>query len=105
MNILDDLYYGNINISAMDIKDIPELKEALDGAAKSEEELRAKVNDECLEVLKCFVAENDRLIDVLSRSMFAEGFKCGMRLTVAGMIDRAETFGKDENKGRWIIMK
>lgn len=85
MNILDDLYYGNINISAMDIKDIPELKEALDKAVKSEEELRAKVNNECKEALKHFVDENDHLIDVVSRSMFAEGFKCGMRLTIAGM--------------------
>lgn len=87
MNILDDLYYGNINISAIDIKDIPELKEALDSAVKSEEELRAKVNDECREELKHFVDENDHLIDVVSRNMFTEGFKCGMRLAVAGMID------------------
>ena len=93
MNILDDLYYGNINISAMDIKDIPELKEALDNAVRSEEELRAMVNDECRAVLKHFVDENDRLIDVVSRSMFAEGFKCGMRLAVAGMTDG----DKDEN--------
>lgn len=42
MDILDDLYYGNINISTMDIKDIPELKEALDKAVKSEEDLGQK---------------------------------------------------------------
>ena len=95
MNILDDLYYGNINISAMDIKDIPELKEALDNAVKSEEELRAKVIDEYREVLKRFIDENDCLIDVVSPSMFAEGFKCGMRLTVVGMTDVDKTIGKD----------
>lgn len=94
MNILDDLYYGNINISAMDIKDIPELKEALDNAVKSEEELRAKANDVCREALKHFADENDRLIDVVSRNMFAEGFKCGMKITIAGMTDRDD---KDEN--------
>ena len=97
MNILDDLYYGNINISAMDIKDIPELKEALDSAVKSEEELRRKVNDECREASKRFVDENDRLIDVVSRSMFAEGFKCGMRLTIAGMTGEDKTIDKGEN--------
>ena len=95
MNILDDLCYGNINISAMDIKDIPELKEALDNAVKSEEELKAKGSDECRVALKHFVDENDRLIDVVSRSIFAEGFKCGMRLTIAGMTDGDEMIDKE----------
>ena len=97
MDILDDLYYGNINISAMDIKDIPELKKALDNAVKSDEELKANVNDECRDALKRFVDENDRLIDVTSRSMFAEGFKCGMRFAIAGMSEGDKIIDKDED--------
>lgn len=40
--------------------------------------------------------ENDRLIDVTSRSMFAEGFKCGMRLTIAGITDEDTTIDKQK---------
>lgn len=87
MNIIDDLYYGNINISAHETEDGSEEQAALNASAEAQTKLADAIPEELKPLLDNLIMVNDTLLDVTSRRCFEQGFKYGMRFTVAGLKD------------------
>ena len=87
MNIIDDLYYGNINISAHETEDGSEEQAALNASAEAQTKLADAIPVGLKPLLDNLIMVNDTLLDVTSRRCFEQGFKYGMRFTVAGLKD------------------
>ena len=74
MNILNDLWYGNIDPQAREIKEGSPVKKALTLVEKNDEMLRAMLSDTQKEQYDKLSDSQVRLTDLLEREAFAEGF-------------------------------
>ena len=90
MSIIDELYYGNINISERAVANGSDEKLALTAAVHAENALSKLLPDNLKPLLTNLVSAHDALIDATSRSVFEIGFKYGMRVAVAGLTDDGE---------------
>ena len=87
MSIIDDLYYGNINISAHEIEDGSEEQVALNVSAEAQTNMYQLLPDEFKPLLNDLVTADNALLDATSRRCFEQGFKYGMRFAAAGLKD------------------
>ena len=87
MNVFDDLYYGNINISSHKIEDGSEEQLALKNSAEAQNKLYEAVPDNLRPLLDDLIIADSALLDATSRRCFELGFKYGMRFAVAGLKD------------------
>ena len=87
MSLFDDLYYGNINISELEIEEGSDEKAALEAAVAAENALSEQLPDNLKPMLTALVSAHDLLLDATSRSVFEIGFKYGMKFAVVGLSD------------------
>lgn len=92
MNILEELYYGNINISERDVKEESDEQAALSAASDAQIKLMDALPDDLKPLLNNLNAANDSLLDATSREMFEQGFQYGMRFAIAGLSDDKNSF-------------
>ena len=85
MNILHDLWYGNIDPQAREIKEGSPVKKALTLVGKNDEILQAMLSDTQKEQYDKLSDSQVRLTDLLEREAFAEGFCLAARLMIAVM--------------------
>lgn len=96
MNILEDLYYGNINISERDITEGSDEQVALAASSKAQIKLMESLPDDLKPLLNNLNAANDALLDATSREMFEQGYRYGMRFAIAGLSsDKSHLDNKD----------
>ena len=89
MNMIKELFYGNLGVDALGIKKTSEY-------AKFQHRINAMVEDmekhvpkeQCEKLLNC-IAELD---DCISIAYFSLGFRWGARMIMSVMVDDPETF-------------
>lgn len=88
MNILEELWYGNIEPSEYDTSPEPEYKELLQLISRNEDKLLATMTEEQKELFSRYtdcVREFQAMAECL---MFQNSFRLGARMMLAVMIDR-----------------
>lgn len=88
MNILEELWYGNIEPSEYDTSPEPEYKELLQLISRNEDKLLATMTEEQKELFSRYtdcVREFQAMAECL---MFQNTFRLGARMILAVMIDR-----------------
>lgn len=82
MDILEDLYYGNLfpheKVSKLD----DETKELLGLLNKNEEKLIATLSDEQKEIFEKFKDCNREISEISERQSFITGFKIGAKIVI-----------------------
>ena len=94
MNILEELYYGNINISERDVKEGSDEQAALSAASDAQIKLMDALPDDLKPLLNNLNAANDSLLDATSREMFEQGFQYGNPLGTTIILNASKTQGK-----------
>ena len=85
MNVLEELWYGNLELSEFDSSSSKEYKELLHLVSRNEEKLLASMTDEQKELFSRYsdcVREFQSLAECL---LFQNSFKLGARMMVAVM--------------------
>ncbi len=82
MNILDELWYGNLTpMEYTHIETNPEYKATLALFDRNLENLKATLNDEQIELLEKLLTANEELSNITELDCFKAGFKLGTKLT------------------------
>ena len=85
MDILEDLYYGNLlpqeKVSKLD----DETKELLGLLNRNEEKLIATLSDEQKEIFEKFKDCNREISEICERQSFITGFKLGAKIVIGSM--------------------
>ena len=87
MNILEELWYGNIDPMEAVGCGGSQYKELMELMARNREKIAAKLDEDMQEVLETY-DDNIREMDAIAeKEAFAYGFWLGVRLAVAGLSD------------------
>ena len=82
MNILEELWYGNISPCEMDFKRGSKYSELLSYIVRHEEDLQKRLNDEEKEILEKLTECTDELHGIAEREAFVRGFTFGARIII-----------------------
>lgn len=85
MNILEELWFGNINPQRCGTPQDPRIGQALSLVVKNEDAIRAMLSDAQKEQLERLSDCQSDLTDLLERKAFAEGFRLAVRLMADAM--------------------
>ena len=85
MNILEELWYGNISPCEMDFKRGSKYFELLSYIVRHEEDLQKRMNDEEKEILEKFSECTNEMYGIAKREAFARGFVLGARIIIEVM--------------------
>ena len=85
MNILEELWYGNISPCEMDFKRGSKYSELLSYIARHEEDLQKRLNDEEKEILEKFTECMGEMNGIAEREAFVRGFVLGARIIIEVM--------------------
>ena len=91
MTFLDDLYYGNIKPSDNEFVKNSEFDKALKTFCNCENELRKALDRDNEAITKLINAHNE-LLTVTGLENFKIGFKLGVKMIYAGLIDETGVF-------------
>ena len=91
MNILEDLWFGNISPWERTFKKDGAYAELLALVIRHQEDLRSRLNDEEKEIFEKFVDCTTEMHDLTEREAFVKGFTLGAKIIIAVM-----TTGGDE---------
>ena len=76
-NIIEDLYYGNIEPQEVNSEIAPKLKKSLSELAEKEEQLTARLNGEDKELFQNYVSSYIQFSTVSNADSFISGFRFG----------------------------
>ena len=83
MDILEDLWYGNIMPTEYSrIENNASYKEALSLVTQQQERLRTTLNDEQKDLFERLLTANEEFSNIIELDCFKVGFKLGSRLTI-----------------------
>lgn len=85
MNILEDLYYGNLFTHEKCAKFDDETKELLGLINRNEEKLLATLSDEQKETFEKYKDCNQEISEICERQSFITGFKLGAKIVIESM--------------------
>ncbi len=83
--ILEDLYYGNIQPNEKGFSKDPEFAKATKALEKSEAFLRGVLNEEGKAALEEYEAANAKISKITFLECFIDGYRLGTRLTLAAL--------------------
>ena len=85
MNILEELWYGNISPCEMDFERGSKYSELLGYIVRHEEDLQKRLNDEEKEILEKFTECMGEMYGIEEREAFVRGFTLGARIIIEVM--------------------
>ena len=85
MNIIEELWYGNISPCEMDFKRGSKYSELLSYIIRHEEDLQKRLNDEEKEILEKFTECTNEMYGIAEREAFVRGFVLGARIIIEVM--------------------
>ena len=85
MNIIEELWYGNISPCERDFKKGSKYSELLGYIVRHEEDLQKRLNDEEKEILEKFTECTKEMYGSAEREAFARGFVLGARIIIEVM--------------------
>ncbi len=80
-NIIEELFYGNLEPQELTTEITPKLKKKLSELVKKEEELAAKLSDEEKELFSNYVSAYNEFSSISISDGFISGFRFGARFT------------------------
>ena len=86
MNILEELYYGNVFPNEKCAKLDEQTKELLSLLNRNEEKLISDLTDEQKETFEKFKECNREFSEISERKLFILGFKLGAKIVIEAMI-------------------
>ena len=78
-NIIEDLFYGNLEPQELTTEITPKLKKKLSELVKKEEELTSKLSEEEKELLSNYVSTYNEFSSISISDSFISGFRFGAR--------------------------
>ena len=90
MNILEELWYGNIAPCERDFKKGSKYSELLGYIIRHEEDLQKRLNDEGKEILEKFTECMGEMYSIAEREAFVRGFTLGARIIIEVMNTEVE---------------
>lgn len=90
MNVLEELWYGNISPCEMDFKRGSKYSELLGYIVRHEEDLQKRLNDEEKEILEKFTECTNEMCSIAEREAFVRGFTLGARIIIEVMTAEIE---------------
>ncbi len=78
-NIIEDLFYGNLEPQELSTEITPKLKKKLNELVKKEEELTSKLSEEEKELLSNYVSAYNEFSSISISDSFISGFRFGAR--------------------------
>lgn len=85
MNILEDLYYGNISPCERNFKKGSVYSELLGYIVRHQEDLQKRMNDEEKEIFEKFTECTNEMYSMTEREAFVSGFTLGARIIIEVM--------------------
>lgn len=85
MNIIEELYYGNLSGTDGTLVPGSELAKAVDTAVTAQEKLEETLSDEQKELFERYQKAMDQEDDVAFRNAFVKGFRMGMLIAMEVM--------------------
>lgn len=85
MNIIEELWYGNISPCERDVKKDSEYAELLEQIVRQEEKLQKQLNGEEKEILEKFTECMGEMYGMAEREAFTRGFVFGARIIIEVM--------------------
>ena len=82
MNIIEELWYGNISPCERDFKKGSKYSELLGYIVRHEEDLKKRLNDEEKDILEKFTKCTNEMYGIAEREAFARGFVLGARIII-----------------------
>ena len=80
-NIIEELFYGNLEPQELTTEITPKLKKKLSELVKKEEELAAKLSDEEKELFSNYVSAYNEFSSISIADGFVSGFRFGAKFT------------------------
>ena len=90
MNIIEELWYGNISPCERDFKKGSKYSELLGYIVRYEEDLKKRLNDEEIEILEKFTECTNEMYGISEREAFVRGFTLGARIVIEVMNSEIE---------------
>ena len=90
MNIIEELWYGNISPCERDFKRGSKYSELLGYIVRHEEDLKKRLNDEEIEILEKFTECTNEMYAIAEREAFVRGFTLGARTIIEVMNSEIE---------------
>ena len=90
MNIIEELWYGNISPWERDFKKGSKYSELLGYIVRHEEDLKKRLNDEEIEILEKFTECTNEMYGISEREAFVRGFTLGVRIVIEVMNSEIE---------------
>ena len=78
-NIIEELFYGNLEPQELSTEITPKLKRKLNELVKKEEELTSKLSEEEKELLSNYVSAYNEFSSISISDSFISGFRFGAR--------------------------
>ena len=88
MNILEDLWFGNISPWERPFKKDSVYAELLALVVRHQEELLGRLNDEEKEIFEKYTGCTDEMHDMTEREAFVKGFTIGARIIIEVMSNK-----------------
>ena len=90
MNILEELWYGNIDPMEAVGSGGPQYKELMALMAKNREKIAATLTNEMQEVLETYDDNIREMDSIAEKEAFIYGFRLGMQLAAESLTDRRQ---------------
>ena len=87
MDILKELYFGNIQPSERSIKEGSRYQELEMETRALETAFRSELSPEGKKVYDAFIQKQGEMIEISECDAFIKGFRLGMELLLAGLLD------------------
>lgn len=88
-DILDSLFYGDINPADKALTNDPEYSQALETILEIETKLNELLDDEARSLLHRLIEAEAKIQSIVSRECFIDGFKKGVRIVISAIDDRS----------------
>ena len=85
MNIIEELWYGNISPCERDFRKGSKYSELLGYIVRHEEDLQKRLNNEEKEILEKLTECTNEMYGIAEREVFARGFVLGARIIIEVM--------------------
>ena len=90
MNIIEELWYGNIALCERDFKKGSVYSELLSYIVRHENDLRRLLNDEGKEIFEKYIECSNEMYGISEREAFVRGFTLGARTIIEVMNAESE---------------
>ena len=87
-NVIEELYYGNLEPQELTTEITPKLKKKLSALAKKEEDLSAMLPEKERELFANYVNAHNEFSSISNADSFISGFRLGARFTYDTFVER-----------------